>query len=96
MTTGLLFAMLVEVTGEGKGQVSMHGLMGDRFLKWFVGNLLRRRKSNPPNTAGINPEPIKDTASGPAGYEAEVNRGREEIENLEPKVNPNPGTGKNG
>jgi hypothetical protein len=88
--------MLVEVTGEGKGQVPMHGLMGDRFLKWFVGNLLHRSKSNPPNTAGIKPERIKETVSRPVSHEAEADLEREGIENIEPKENPNPGTGKNG
>lgn len=74
----------------------MRGLMGDRFLKWFVGNLLRRRKSNPPNTAGIKPEPIKDIASKPDGNKAEANRGTEEIGGLKPKESPKSGTRKNG
>jgi hypothetical protein len=50
----------------GTGQVSMRGLIGDRFLKMFFGGLSHRRKENPACKAGnaLENEAKKPTEAG--------------------------------
>ncbi len=34
----------------------MHGLLGDRFLKWFLGGVRRRPRFTPTNQTASDPE----------------------------------------
>lgn len=59
----------------------MHGLMGDRFLKWFVGSLLSRPElpSTTEVASGINED--QRVSGGSDGAEKDMALGKEEQEN---------------
>jgi hypothetical protein len=61
----------------------MHGLIGDRFLKRFVGGILRRHRLAPTNEMGPEGDDGEEMISGSDDPENEQVPGKEELGNVE-------------
>jgi hypothetical protein len=66
-----------------RGQASMHGLIGDRFLKRFVGGILRRRKFTPTSEMESEGDDGEEMMSRSDEPENEQMPGKEELGNIE-------------
>ena len=61
----------------------MHGLIGDRFLKWFVGSLKRQPRTSQPGAKRSETTDNPETISRPDIPENDTEQGKEEPKQVE-------------